>query len=342
MKQKVTEKFFLLTLPSTSHIMTPIEPNTPLNDADHVGSFFNLEVGCVEDLKQHQPSMTIEEQIENLKSKGLMIADEQKAAQVLNEISYFRLIKAYSLNLKEYNGLYYEGTGFETLVNLYHFNSGFRHLLFPKIETIEIMVRCRISNYFANKYGVLGYLKKEHFENTDYYNAFIQDVKREIGRNTKTPFVKNFNQNYVGGDLPIYALVEILSFGTLSKLFKNMLNTDKKAVAQTFGVRYTYFESWLESLSFVRNICAHYGRLYNAKLTKKPKLYNEYSSAGIGNNQIYGILLCMKHIFKSDPGWQSFVNQLEALFEEYKDVNISTMGFPKNWKHILITFNTKK
>ena len=52
------------------------------------------------ELKQHQPPMTIDEQIENLKNIGLIVKDEEYAKRILNDISYFRLIKAYSLNLK--------------------------------------------------------------------------------------------------------------------------------------------------------------------------------------------------------------------------------------------------
>lgn len=57
----------------------------------------------MEERKQHQPSMTIEEQVENLKSIGLIVNDEEYAKKILNDISYFRLIKAYSLNLKPKN-----------------------------------------------------------------------------------------------------------------------------------------------------------------------------------------------------------------------------------------------
>lgn len=46
------------------------EPNTPLNDADHVGSFNFMEKCQMGDMKQHQPPLTIGEQIENLKSIG--------------------------------------------------------------------------------------------------------------------------------------------------------------------------------------------------------------------------------------------------------------------------------
>ena len=287
------------------------------------------------DMKEHQPPMTIDEQIENLKHIGLLIEDEEYAKRILNDISYFRLVKAYSLNLKPKNGKYNEQTTFQQIVELYLFNANFRQIIFPEIEKVEINVRCRISNYFAGKYGVLGYLEADNFTDRKYHEEFLRDIEEEIGRNSKAPFVRNFRENYKGGSLPIYALVEVFSFGTLSKFYKNMKNADKKAIAQTFGVGYTYIESWLESISYVRNICAHYGRLYNAKLSKTPILYKEYTQAGIGNNRIYGVLLCLKHLLKNDDHWDLFVDKVEMLFDKYESVQISTMGFPENWKDLL-------
>ena len=287
------------------------------------------------ELKKHQPPMTIDEQVENLKSKGLIVEDEGYAKKILNDISYFRLIKAYSLNLKPKNG-YYEGkVTFEQLVELYLFNANFRQIIFPEIEKVEINVRCRIANYFAEQYGVLGYLEVANFVNPKYHKSFINDIEEEIKRNSKALFVKNFRDNYEGGELPIYALVEVFSFGTLSKFYKNMKNPDKKAVAVSFGIGYKYLESWLESVSYVRNICAHYGRLYNVKLSKTPILYKEYSEVGIGNNRIYGVLLCLKHLLKNDSHWNIFIDNIELLFEKYPNVDINTMGFPKKWKTLL-------
>ena len=40
------------------------------------------------ELKQHQPPMTIDEQVENLKSIGLIVNDEEYAKKILNDISY--------------------------------------------------------------------------------------------------------------------------------------------------------------------------------------------------------------------------------------------------------------
>ena len=286
-------------------------------------------------LKQHQPSMTIDGQVENLKSLGLIINDEEYAKKILNDISYFRLVKAYSLGFKSKNGEYNDGVTFEQIVELYLFNANFRQITFAEIEKIEVNVRCRIANYFAETYGVLGYKEAVNFDDEEHHKMFIKDIKEEVGRNSKAPFVRNFRENYEGGELPIYALVEVFSFGTLSKFYKNMKNVDKKVVAKSFGIGYTYLESWLESISYVRNICAHYGRLYNAKLSKTPTLYKEYSQAGIGNNRIFGVLLCMKQILKSDKHWNLYVNQIELLIDKYEKVDVKTMGFPENWKELL-------
>ena len=170
------------------------------------------------ELKQHPLPMTIDEQIENLKSLGLIIENEEYAKKILNDISYFRLIKAYSLGFKPKNGKYEEGVTFEQIVELYLFNANFRQVTFAEIEKIEVNVRCRIANYFAEVYGVLGYMEPQNFVDEEYHRAFMADIEEEVRRNSKAPFVRNFKTNYAGGNLPIYALVEVFSFGTVLEL----------------------------------------------------------------------------------------------------------------------------
>ena len=286
-------------------------------------------------LKKQQPPMTIDEQIANLQEKGLIIENEDFAKSFLNDVSYFRLIKAYSLGLKERNGNYYDNIRFEDIVNLYLFNANLRQQIFFQIEKVEVNLRCRLSNYFCEKYDVLGYENASNFINTVHHDELLDDIQREATRNKKSPFVKNFLYSYEGGKIPLYALVELFSFGTLSKFYKNMKNEDKKAIAEQYGVRYKYFESWIESLSYVRNICAHYGRLYNAKLSKTPQLYKQYTKNGIINSRIFATLLTLKHILPNDRHWHDFVHTIELLVEKYPSVKLDLIGFPQNWQEYL-------
>jgi abortive infection bacteriophage resistance protein len=290
----------------------------------------------MQELKEHQPSMNIDEQIKNLKSKGLIIEDEEKAKCFLNDVSYFRMIKAYSLGLKAKNENYKEGTRFEDIVGRYLFNSNLRQIVLVQIEKVEVNLRCRLANYFCDKYGVLGYEDINNFAvPTEVFNPFYADMLKELSRNAKSPFVVNFRRNYVDGKIPLYALVELFSFGTLSKFYKNMKNEDKKAVAAMYGVRYTYFGSWIENIAFVRNVCAHYGRIYNIKFPKAPKLYRRYTEKGIKNYRLFATLLTLKHLLPNDRHWRDFIDTVELLFEKYSSIKLHYIDFPQDWKDYL-------
>lgn len=56
---------------------------------------------------------------------------------------------------------------------------------------------------------------------------------------------------------------------------------------------------------------------------------------GIGNNRMFGVLLCMKQILKNDIHWNLYIAQMEMLIKKYEKVDIKTMGFPENWKELL-------
>ena len=122
--------------------------------------------------KIHQPPMTIEEQVEKL-----------------NDISYFRLIKVYSLNLKPRNGNYYTGVTFEHIVELYLLNSNFRQLIFPEIEKVENLVNeqikrdlpvtCEEMSYEdAKKSGAIGLFTDKYGDRVKVYT--IGDFSKEI------------------------------------------------------------------------------------------------------------------------------------------------------------------
>ncbi|MBQ7678088.1 MAG: Abi family protein [Lachnospiraceae bacterium] len=189
------------------------------------------------ELKELQESLSIADQITNLKEIGLIIEDEALAASFLNDVSYYRFVKAYSLGLKAKNGKFNKGVTFKQLMELYLFNANFRQLLFGQIEHIEVNLRCRVSNYFSTTYGALSYSDSSLFADADYHAAFMNDMEEEIIRNKRAPFIRNFQENYIDGRIPLYALVEICSFGTLSKFFKNLKNYDKKAVAKSYKLR---------------------------------------------------------------------------------------------------------
>jgi len=153
------------------------------------------------DKKTLQNPISIDDQIDNLISKGLIIEDKDYANSFLSKVSYFRFIKAYSIGLKPVNGDYYNGISFNKLADIYMFNARLRQILFPLIE--EITLRCNLSNYISIKYGNLSYENEENFHNPLFHERLLKELKKEITRNNAS-FVKNFRNNYKEAKLPFY------------------------------------------------------------------------------------------------------------------------------------------
>lgn len=283
--------------------------------------------------KAHQEPIDLDQQIENLISLELEVKDRTYAKEILERVSYYRLIKAYSITLKE-NDRYIEGTTFEDIVDLYLFDMDLRHILFTLIEHIEVYLRAVITNYFSLKYGNFGYQDIGHYQKNSKQENTLKELYREINRNKRSPSIRNFQENYELGAIPLYAAIEVASFGTISKMYKNMKNTDKKEIANVFGVHYIYLESWIENLAYVRNICAHYGRLYGAKLTKTPKLYKDYLDCGVSNNTIFASILNLS-ILSEEEHYHRFYVALLQTIQKYPSVDLKHLGFVKDWEQLL-------
>ena len=274
---------------------------------------------------------TFEEQVEILKGRGLIITNADFAIRTLQRINYYRL-SAYTLSLK-HNDQYHPHITFDHVVKLYEFDRRFRYLIMEMVEQVEIAFRTHISYHIAHTYGSLGHLESEHFENHD---VFLIELEKEINRSQEI-FIKHHFEKY-DGKTPVWVAIEVLSFGALSKLYSNMKSVDQNQIAKrNYRAPAIYLESWLKCLSYIRNICAHYGRLYNRPLTSKPRLDWKSKQLGIEQGKIFAHLYILKELISDRGKWRDFVIQLEALLSEYKEVvELERIGFPEDWQSILM------
>lgn len=278
------------------------------------------------------------EQIKILKSRNIIIDDDDFATKILKKINYYRF-SAYMLTYKNIDGNY-EKISIEEVYDLYIFDKRLRNLILPMLENIEIAFRTHISYFIAHKYGALGYKDSNNFWNDNYHKKMIDTFNYEIDRSDEI-FVTHHKSEY-NGIFPIWVLIEVASFGTLSKMYNNLLNKDKNEIANIYyNAKGEYVRTWLHALSNIRNICAHYGRLYNRNLTITPKLFKADKNKGIRNDTVFANIYILGRLSRDKVEWNHFVTKLSALVEKYEVVNLKYLGFPKEWEAILrgIRFN---
>lgn len=302
-----------------------------------------ISMSSEEDKIKIKVPTTFQEQVALFKKRKLDIDDPNLAENTLKRINYYRL-SAYALTLKDpiTKDDFIEGTSFDKLLALYEFDRKLRLLLLGALETIEIAFRTHISYEIAHKFGPLGYKSKENFINEKFHQESLEELNKLIQKSRKGElFIEHHFKKY-DGELPIWAAIEVTSFGFISKFYRNLTEDVKKLIGkQYYKVPYFYLESWLQTLSNVRNICAHYGRLYNKKLTFKPRLFKEEQRL-FDNWHLFSAIYIIQRLLTKKEG-NRFQTDLEALISEYEDsIDFTHIGFPSDWSQLLTQLNNQK
>lgn len=283
-----------------------------------------------ENRKNLKEPKTFEEQLKILKSRNCIIEDDNFALKKISLVNYYRL-SAYFLPFKTESEKYKPGTSFNRICRIYDFDKNLRRIIFDAIEEIEIFLRCQLSYFFSHKYGTLGYLEKDNFSNKHKHDKFLQHINLEIEQNKNVLFVKHHIENY-GGQFPLWVLIEIFTFGMLSFFFKDLKTEDQKKLAgDLFKTTFKNTASRIHCCSILRNICAHYGRIYFRTFPFVPSGIKCEESA---KRKIWTQILSIKSLFPDKQKWNAcFVTKIKTLFGEYEsDIELSAVGFPQDWK----------
>ncbi len=286
---------------------------------------------------------TIDEQLDILNARGLIIDDMDEARKVLSYVSYYRL-SAYTLTLRK-DDAFYDNVHFSDVLQIYNFDMELRAALMLLLESIEVSMRTYIGYYHAKTYGALGYYNAEAFDDVKRFHRFEDDYHVAIEEyGDKEAFVKHHKEVY-GGQFPIWVLVELLTLGVLSRLFKNLKPELRKEICRDhFGkINDSYICNWLQGCTILRNICAHRGRLYNRqipfsiRLGKRDKetFQNNGISINKAGKQLFSYIIVIHKMVPDDNVWDSFINKLTELESKYPFVRLDYYGFTSDWKSVL-------
>lgn len=289
----------------------------------------------MKDLKKHA---SLDQQVILMKTRGLVIDDENVVKNVLSNINYYRLSGYLHDFKKPGTDCYMEDLSWTKLKRIYDFDRKLTRILMYSLEDIEETLKTRISYTITSRHpdDPLIYLKPTIYREYKSYLRFLSHFYQEIDNNKKLPFVKHHIKNY-GGLLPMWVAVDLLTMGNLHALYDNLVAEFQKLIAKSYKTGPRQLASWIENLTYTRNHLAHYMRIYNFNFGRTPmKCRNHTASIAVTNmifDQIY-IISCM---YSDSFEWNSYViPEIKRVIEEYsEDITLSSIGFPENWEQVL-------
>lgn len=228
---------------------------------------------------------TVEEQIDLLKSRGMIISNEEKAKEHLLDIGYYRLgFYWYYFQKDRQRQLYHEGTDIADAIDLYYLDVDLRNLLSKYIYRIEVHFRTQVVYYVSNKYSE----KPIWFSDIDVVNDFDVRIYENL-KDNNTNIMRHHYKYPQDVYAPAWKTLEFHTFGQILHVFDSLRDLEiKNKIANVYGLKSRVYKKKAEDLSIlvhevkayeclyeylaailnIRNICSHSGVLFDYRQRK--------------------------------------------------------------------------
>lgn len=279
-------------------------------------------------------------QLSMLQQRGLIISDRDLALKQFSSISYFRLASYWKrFEIDSATHQFVNDTRLEDIISLYNFDKELRTIIFTAIQDIEVALRTRIIQFFSLRHGAFWFMDIAKFNNQTIFQVCLTNIQTELSRSREEFLQEHFARYSTPSMPPVWKTLEVVSLGNLSKLYANMKDVSvKKQVAKSMGLpQYTYMESWMRSLTVLRNCCAHHARTWNRRYPTMPQIPARLPLSWIDIRnlrpmKLYAQLCTLLYLEQSITPNSDIKQQLLGLFTKYPQISLRAMGFPQNWQ----------
>ena len=288
------------------------------------------------------PPTSIEDQIYRLAQRGMSISDPQKAFRFLSNVSYYRfrgyltpfVDPAASASLRTFR----TNTTFDTVVERYEFDARLRSLVLQAFNKIEVSLRAQWTYHLSYTHGggEFAHLDPTFFSSDHGKN--LAEIKLDYQRHGRA------YHSYDFPSCPTWAIAEVMSFGQLSRWYRDSIQQIQRLVAHHYGLHENLLRPLLHHLTLVRNFCAHHELLWDRKLNikikvpkklgaydKSARFFNAYDTA-----RIYNTLVIAAYLTGTISGSAEWSGLLVDLMNTYPEIPQSEMGFIPDWQELAI------
>ena len=203
---------------------------------------------------------SIPELVELMRSRGLdMAGDEDAVSQFLRGVNYYRFT-GYTLPFLCTREKFKPGSKFSEVRAVYRFDRELRLLMSDALGVVELTFRTHFARELSRMLGAEAHLEKEAFRPGEYERA-MKYLWADFEGSTER-CAQHFKHS--GENPPVWALVDVTTFGHLSRLFRALRNDYRAPIAKCYGYDSSKaLCSLIQHLCVLRNRCAHHSRLYD-------------------------------------------------------------------------------
>lgn len=234
---------------------------------------------------------TINEQIEILESRNVIVDDREAARQFLLRNSYYSLVNGYKdffLDKDRTNRdveVYRDGTTFAHLATLYRFDNELRLAMMRCLTIAEKAMKTATVHAFCHKFpdpedylDPSSYCLKKDYRGKEYTANLIRLLSTlqgiRDGRGDRRPYIEHYRRKY--GFVPLWVVANALTFGNMSHFYSlqkiGVQNETCHLICKSIDrdvISAKTLRGIYSTLTAFRNTCAHGGRLFCKRSGKR-------------------------------------------------------------------------
>ena len=279
--------------------------------------------------------LTLQEQIENLKSKGLIVENNSFYRNLLFDNNYYNIINGFKCPFLEDGtrpNVFKKGTKFEEIYSLYLFDRKIRNLVLEYSLIVENSFKTKVAHVFAREYGENEYLNCLNYKYSTVKEkmktiTLVNSISIAINRNNKHPIYKHYIDDKKTM-IPIWALVSLLDFGTIREAYENLKDNNQFEIAGYYKLNVKMFISFISTLNMFRNVCAHDNRLMQYRITNEKfaisdtKIHSELKISKndngnycCGKKDFFALMIVFKYLL-NEQQFKMFFEKVVYEFDE--------------------------
>jgi len=269
-------------------------------------------------------TLTYDQQLALLQRRGLSVDSPDEAVKFLQRVNYYRF-SAYCLPFQNTRDKFIAGTMFARIIELYSLDEELRNALMTVLSPIEVFLRTRVVYELSHGWGTFACYEPSLFRDKDMHTKWVESLDKQVEQSNER-FLEHYRLKYNGFPrLPLWIACEVMSMGTLSLLYSNLLPEPQRRICSILECHRSVLANWMHVITYLRNICAHHGRLWNRELQIRPLIPRDrlWTELGLDNTRLFAGVAMMEWICRRT---QSDLNNFNPVYEVIR--KISAMQTP--------------
>lgn len=334
----------MLTVYASKPIRLVTMPPRPSSlTAKRVGFFLGLR-----QLNKH--SIEIESRvaafIEAKKANGLIVDDDgdgvnslKKALHYVARVGPHRFDEYFEALRRHYEAKGIDQVELSDVLKVYKFDRKLRLLALDALERIEITTKGLICAELAEAHGEQWLKKRKCCIPANLRKELAINIQRTL--RIRIGSEKSLTECYKTTDVGL--ICDSMTFGQMSKAYRNLGESSQRRIAGVFRTNPSSFQSWMLSLTHLRNDAAHHMVVWNKRYKTQPKIpgsitmqFGEIQVSNDFSGRVFGQFLvtfylvqCVARKTRWHQRLYSLLNSHDLIPEHLDTLEI--MRFPDNW-----------